>query len=515
MPSCWWMQTNVVYIRPWRPSRCCERKASVSVPPFLPPLVEWATRDGRVFFKRRDISFSPIPRNQKGEASDTAIEAKLAQLAQSKRDTCMALLTCDNDFVEQVRQIAALRKNDMWVFVPVNGDASLHSSLRRYKETGAHAVPLATSVIQAERQRSGQRTKVRAILEPDGHGSVKMGQPGSNPVHGRAAVDQLRTFLQDLGYCDARAERGHLLQSVAKFWFVNRLGRLTAYPTQNAFDAACEVLQASNRQHSWARCRNDHAFFLPMTCGGSSTKTTLREYGGKTQKQVFEGGGPFMIKDSASMVAQALQRMGYLDEVYNSDLPEALLLFVNRPVHYLARCFVHVRLVCASRCSHRRRNRLAPRHGRWSQPWRFWRRGGGLDSLRPEEMIERGEDLAWLRAKLTGSCSYSRSHKEQNLTTKDIYGQDVIDAFFKTEGDVLSEQIAIIQDLMHDYRNHSLPESEVQAALEELEEVLHQVDHAGNLHKMGGMQPMLDLALGTDREDHEAFFSFGVEGLRS
>jgi len=91
----------------------------------------------------------------------------------------------------------------------------------------------------------------------------------------------------------------------------------------------------------------------------------------------------------------------------------------------------------------------------------------------------------------------TEKYKEQNLTTKDIYGQDVIDAFFKTEGDVLSEQIAIIQD----YRNHSLPESEVQAALEELEEVLHQVDHAGNLHKMGGMQPMLDLALGTDREE--------------
>ena len=134
-----------------------------------------------------------------------------------------------------------------------------------------------------------------------------------------AAVDQLRTFLQDLAYCDARAERGHLLQSVAKFRFVNRLGRLTVYPTQDAFDAACEVLQASNRQHSLARCRNDHAFFLPTTCSASSAKTTLREYGGKTQKQVFEGGGPFMIKDSASTGAQALQRMGYLDEVYNSD----------------------------------------------------------------------------------------------------------------------------------------------------------------------------------------------------
>ena len=99
------------------------------------------------FFKLRDLSFSPIPRNQKGEASDTAVEAKLAQLARSKRDICMTLLTCDNDFVAQARQIAALLKNDMWVFVPVNGDASLLSSLRRYKETGAHAVPLATSAV--------------------------------------------------------------------------------------------------------------------------------------------------------------------------------------------------------------------------------------------------------------------------------------------------------------------------------------------------------------------------------
>ena len=35
--------------------------------------------------------------------------------------------------------------------------------------------------------------------------------------------------------------------------------------------------------------------------------------------------------------------------------------------------------------------------------------------------------------------------QEKNLTIKDIYGQEVVDAFFKSEGDVMSQQIAVIQ----------------------------------------------------------------------
>eukprot|EP00913_Durusdinium_trenchii_P003825 g3542.t1 len=79
--------------------------------------------------------------------------------------------------------------------------------------------------------------------------------------------------------------------------------------------------------------------------------------------------------------------------------------------------------------------------------------------------------------------------------------------------------------LRQDFRNESLPDSLLKAALEELEELLHQVDHvldsefphvamnhqpisprkAGNLNRMGGMKPLLELALGTER----------VEALRS
>ncbi|CAJ1462334.1 unnamed protein product [Effrenium voratum] len=93
--------------------------------------------------------------------------------------------------------------------------------------------------------------------------------------------------------------------------------------------------------------------------------------------------------------------------------------------------------------------------------------------------------------------SLMEKYKENNLTIKDVYGQDVVDALFKNEGDVISDQIAVIQD----FRNASLADSTLNAALEELEEVLHQVDHAGNLNRMGGMQPLLDLALGTERSE--------------
>ena len=148
------------------------------------------------------------------------------QLAQSKDDICIALLTCDADFFEQVRLIASLRKKDMWVFVPTGGPASISPGLRRYKETEAHVVPLATSAIRAEQHRRGQGTKVRATLEPDGHGSVNMAEPCPSSHLDQEDLYQLRAFLQELGYCDEGDERTHLLQSVAKFWFVNRLGPL-------------------------------------------------------------------------------------------------------------------------------------------------------------------------------------------------------------------------------------------------------------------------------------------------
>eukprot|EP00435_Cladocopium_sp_Y103_P046056 s1381_g13.t1 len=105
--------------------------------------------------------------------------------------------------------------------------------------------------------------------------------------------------------------------------------------------------------------------------------------------------------------------------------------------------------------------------------------------------------------------SVGKKAPEKNLTIKDIYGQEVVDAFFKTEGDVMSQQIAVIQD----FRNESLPDSTLEAALEELEELLHQVDHAGNLNRMGGMKPLLEMALGEERGETIRSLALWVLGV--
>jgi len=102
-----------------------------------------------------------------------------------------------------------------------------------------------------------------------------------------------------------------------------------------------------------------------------------------------------------------------------------------------------------------------------------------------------------------------QKYKDNNLTIKDLHGEEVLDALFKTEADIMVQQIAVISD----WQNKSRDEGELQAALEELEENLHQIDNAGNLHGMGGMVPLLELALGSSREEETrslALWALGV-----
>jgi len=102
-----------------------------------------------------------------------------------------------------------------------------------------------------------------------------------------------------------------------------------------------------------------------------------------------------------------------------------------------------------------------------------------------------------------------QQYKDRNLTLKDLHGQELIDAFFKTEADVMVEQIAVISD----WQNASMEEGVLEAALEELEENLHQIDNAGNLHRMGGMVPLLELGLGRERSEEirsSALHALGV-----
>jgi hypothetical protein len=86
-------------------------------------------------------------------------------------------------------------------------------------------------------------------------------------------------------------------------------------------------------------------------------------------------------------------------------------------------------------------------------------------------------------------------YKDKNLTIKDVYGQDVIDALFVNEGSVMRDMVTQISD----FANSSVTDEDLESALERLQELVEQVDNAGNLHAMGGLRPLLELAVSADR----------------
>ncbi|CAL1140409.1 unnamed protein product [Cladocopium goreaui] len=55
----------------------------------------------------------------------------------------------------------------------------------------------------------------------------------------------------------------------------------------------------------------------------------LETYGNIQSRAIFRGGGPFMLPDSPNLTAEALRRLGFLDDGLNGNLAEAMLVFAN------------------------------------------------------------------------------------------------------------------------------------------------------------------------------------------
>lgn len=102
-----------------------------------------------------------------------------------------------------------------------------------------------------------------------------------------------------------------------------------------------------------------------------------------------------------------------------------------------------------------------------------------------------------------------RKYQESNLTLKDVYGQDVLDALFVDEGSAMLDLVREVAD----FQNASVPDEDLEAALERLEEFVEQIDAAGNLHRMGGLAPLLDLGLSADRSPEVCAKALWVLGV--
>jgi hypothetical protein len=84
-----------------------------------------------------------------------------------------------------------------------------------------------------------------------------------------------------------------------------------------------------------------------------------------------------------------------------------------------------------------------------------------------------------------------KHYKDNNLTIKDVYGEDFLDSLFVDEAGGMREAIEQIAD----FRNASVTDEYLEMSLTRLQEFVEQVDNAANLHGMGGLKPLLDLAV--------------------
>eukprot|EP00438_Fugacium_kawagutii_P002487 Skav209080 [mRNA] locus=scaffold207:373829:390485:+ [translate_table: standard] len=196
------------------------------------------------------------------------------------------------------------------------------ATLRRYI---ADKVKVLKLPVAGEHPAKGSR--VRAVLDSNGDGSVELASPYDtfdNSTNSKSVM----AFLEDLGFWN---DGDHLIQAVAKFWFAHGLGSLTVYPFQLATISAYDAMQSE--QHVHEAYQRDLAFFLPAGNPGQRSKACIDTYGSRLARQVFNGGGPFILPDSIDLIPAALRRLGYLDDHMNKDLPEALFCFLNAPAN--------------------------------------------------------------------------------------------------------------------------------------------------------------------------------------
>ena len=268
------------------------------------------------FFSLPDVVFHAVLRNSsaQGEANDEAIVQECLAFERCHSKVSVSLLVSDNGYLESVREMCK-RGSAVTVLIP----ATDMSIIRRYRLAGLHVIAL--------KSQGDRFISVRAILQQHGSGQVELAEPC--PV--RDVVDDMElctSFLRDLGYVEE--EREFLSHAAAKFWRTNNLGALVVYPQQLTIEETCRIASV-HKGRRWLRHSEKLAMVIPIASAGAASKKDVQKYGSGLAKQVFQGGGPFMLPDSEDIVRQALTKLAYLDGNMNADLAEAMLVFANAP----------------------------------------------------------------------------------------------------------------------------------------------------------------------------------------
>ena len=274
------------------------------------------------FMKEPGIRFQTIPRHSVAigsEPNDEAIVHAMQELSRLPDVHGLALLTGDTDFVAPISKL-----QDMGTRIQVLVEARKFGTVSAYKSAGVEVLPL-----ELLRKR---RSKVLAVLHPDGTGSVKLDSTLQHLPYDRFVIQEqtIMKLMRKLGY---RQEAGGFLHhECAKFCFANQLGPLTVFPHQVSVACVHDLVNQCAGNKSWEDNADNCAFLLPFT-KPTRTSRKMNTYGSSQNRAVFEGGGPFILKDSLELTAQALMKLGFLDNELNADFSEAMFVFVNLSEH--------------------------------------------------------------------------------------------------------------------------------------------------------------------------------------
>ena len=249
---------------------------------------------------RANFTFHPVERvSGTIDPNDAAIMTEARVLANLQKSRRIAVLTNDRDFVPLVHVVKELGKEAI-----VLTRRASHGTRKFYEDAGVQVLMVGEQPARSE--------EVQAILNPDGSGEVTFAQTEDERDDVFDMIDEVMEFLIKLDY--AGDKNWSPLQPCVKFWFQHNLGPLVVFPS----------LRPVNK------VRQDRAFLLPMTNTTSRISATSREkYGTGQAKALFEGGGPLLLPNSERLVMDVLRKLGYLDDSFNSDPFEALLVFVN------------------------------------------------------------------------------------------------------------------------------------------------------------------------------------------
>ena len=273
-----------------------------------------AMKKWKGFMRKQGLTFHHVPpTGLQRDPADDAIMHCIQSLALDPSVHCIALLTSDTDFVKPLLQIADSGR-DVRVFIP----EEKRGTILKYARTGLAVIPI--------KRDHGVVYTVRATLFANGDGCVQRCEPIRRV---ESLDDETQLFCDVLTRHAYRPPEGaRLIPCIAKFWVANSLGDLTVFPNQCAIQALYKILREFSPASNWVDDPGTFAFMFPRGPAHSS-KLKRRQLGGEPASRVARGPGPSMMEDSPDLAQRILRKLGYLDDGFNTDLVEALQVFVN------------------------------------------------------------------------------------------------------------------------------------------------------------------------------------------